>query len=449
MTGKQLVCAIAFIPLGHFTFAQKKNIGDSVSKWSVHFQTTIISQFHSAFRSLYSGANSLADSTEPLATSFTATVFIGRRLWKGATLYVNPELSAGKGLSFANGVAGALNGETYRVGGVKPQLSLVRAYLQQQISLNNSPSKTVEGSINQLADNLPESRLTITAGKFAISDFYDGNNYSKDPRTQFFNWSLWANGAWDYPADTKGYTTGIVVELIKPEWAFRISSVAVPRIANYHTMEFKLPGANAETIEYEHKLNICKKSGVLRLLLSENLSKAPSYRDGINALSNGDQFIPAVIQGKTEGRSYGGKKFGIGLNLEQELTPVVGVFTRIGWNDGHYASWAFTEIDHTVSAGILMKGIKWKRPGDRFGVAAAINGLSEDHKEFLKNGGYGFIIGDGRLNYRNEYIVESFYNSCITSYFWLTVDYQFIGNPAYNKDRGPVHVFGIRLHLGI
>jgi hypothetical protein len=335
------------------------------------------------------------------------------------------------------------------VGATEPQVFIARAYLQQHIPLRNTKYEYVPDDLNQLADRIPTDRITISAGKFAISDFFDYNNYSKDPRTQFFNWSIWANGAWDYPADTRGYTYGIVAELIKPSWAIRFSSVAVPRIANYHLLEYKFPKAHSETMEFEHKISINKRNGNVQLIFSNTRSKAPSYKDGINAVATNDNFLLDVITGDAENNSYGGKKFGLGLNLEQELTNEIGFFSRIGWNDGKYASWAFTEIDQTVTAGLSVKGNLWKRGDDIFGIAIANNGISDGHRNFLKDGGYGFIIGDGKLNYGHETIIETYYNAKLLKFLWFSFDYQFVKNPAYNKDRGPVHVFGLRTHIFI
>lgn len=417
------------------------------NNWTSHFQLTVIGQKHSGFQSLYKGENSLADSVEPTAVSLTSTLFLGRRLWKGAAIYVDPEIAGGKGLSFATGVAGALNGETYRVGATEPQVFIARAYLQQHIPLRNTDYEYVPDDLNQLADRIPTNRITISAGKFAISDFFDYNSYCKDPRTQFFNWSVWANGAWDYPADTRGYTYGIVAELIKPSWAIRLSSVAVPRIANYHLLEYKLPQAHSETLEFEHRISINKREGDIRLIFSNTRSKAPSYKEGINALATNDNFLLDVITGDAENTSYGGKKFGLGFSIEQELTNEIGFFSRIGWNDGKYASWAFTEIDQTFTAGFSLKGNCWNRDEDNLGIAVANNGISSGHRNFLAEGGYGFIIGDGKMNYGHETIVEYYYNAKLLKFLWLSFDYQFVNNPAYNKDRGPVHVFGLRGHV--
>lgn len=417
------------------------------SPWSWHFQSTIIAQKHSGFRSPYKGNNSLADTVEPIATSLSATLFTGRRLWKGASLYVNPEVTGGKGLSFTTGVAGALNGETYRVGHVEPQVYIARAYLEQQIPVGNSTPEWQEDDINQTAGYLPSNRITISIGKFALSDFFDDNSYAKDPRTQFFNWSIWANGAWDYPANTRGYTYGLVVGWYKPGWALKFSSVAVPRIANYSSLEYRFSKAHSETLELEHNFKLGNNPGSVRLVVSGTLSRAPSYADGLKALATGSAFIPAVIAGDTANDKFGGRKTAIGLNLEQSISPSAGVFARAGWNDGKYASWAFTEIDRTVSAGMLIKGKSWSRPEDSWGIASSINGLSSPHRQYLAAGGYGFIIGDGALNYGHEAIIETFYNAVLNSFCHLSADYQFVHAPGYNKDRGPVHVFALRVHF--
>ncbi|MBN8718842.1 MAG: carbohydrate porin [Sediminibacterium magnilacihabitans] len=445
---KKLIVLFAMITsLVTHVKAQENTDTSKKSKWSSHFQLTVIAQKHAGFHAAYSGDKSLADTVEPIATSLTTTLFLGRKLWKGAALYFNPEISGGNGLSFAQGVAGALNGETYRVGAVKPQVFIARAYLQQRFPLADAKYVDVADDVNQVADKIPDSRITITAGKYAISDFYDDNAYSKDPRSQFSNWAIWANGAWDYPANTRGYTMGVVVELIKPRWAVRLSTVAVPRIANASKMEYDMSRAHSETFEYERKWTVRKHPGSARLILSNTHSKAPSYQSGLKAVANSDAFLLSVISGDSENTSYGGKKFGWGASADQEITKDLGIFSRIGWNDGKYATWAFTEIDRTFCLGLSLKGNRWKRPEDVFGLAAVVSGISDEHRAFLKAGGYGFIIGDGNLNYGKEAIVETFYNARLSKQFWLSVNYQFVNNPGYNKDRGPVHVFGVRAHI--
>ncbi|MGN7824294.1 carbohydrate porin [Chitinophaga sp. 22536] len=444
---QKIIVGIA-VWFGFVQIAAAQHGGDSTaraSKWSFHFQATVIGQQHSGFRSMYRGDNSLADSVEPTAQSLTATTFVGRRLWKGAAFYFNPEVSGGKGLSSASGVAGALNGETYRVGAVQPQVFIARAYLQQHFRLGKA-EENIADDVNQVADKVPSSRITISIGKFAMEDFYDNNAYGKDPRIQFLNWSVWANGAWDYPANTRGYTEGVVVELIKPKYAIRISTVAVPRIANYHLMEYN-GHAHAETFEFQHQLQFGQRSGTIRFLVSGTWNRAPSYKRGLAAIASQDTFLLHVIRGASENTTYGGHKYGLGLNIDQQLSDDLGFFCRVGWNDGKYVTWAFTEIDRTLSGGLSLKGTKWKRRNDVAGIAGVVNGVSPEHRDFLAAGGYGFILGDGRLNYGHEGILETYYNAQLNRFLQLTFDYQYVNHPGYNKDRGPVHVFGLRGHI--
>jgi high affinity Mn2+ porin len=452
--GKKLFFIVLLIPKVSCLLAQSgdsvKQGGDSAkqSGWSSHFQLTVINQIHSGFKAAYSGVNSLSDSVEPAATSVTTTLFIGRKLWKNAAVYVNPEVSGGRGLSYSVGVAGALNGETYRIGNPEPVLSLSRAYFQQIFPLGGNGYENLADAVNQVADRVPAHRITVTAGKFAMADFYDKNIYSHDPRSQFMNWSLMGNGAWDYPADVKGYTEGLSVEWYTPGWAIRVSSVAVPVIANHPRMEYVFGKAHSETAEFERHLKIGAHPGIIRLLFTSTASRAPSYDAGLKALQTGDIQLLNVISGNAEGTSYGGHKTGICFNIEQELTTNIGAFARVGWNDGKDATWAFTEIDQTAHLGLSFKGAPWQRADDVVGVAAVVNGISADHRAYLKAGGNGFILGDGTLNYGHESIVEAYYNAKLYEHVFFSVDYQFVTNPGYNRDRhGPVHVFAFRGHI--
>jgi hypothetical protein len=422
---------------------------DSSSNWSTHFQLTVISQGHPAFHAAYSGMNSLVDTAESNALSITTTLYVGRKLWKGAAIYFNPEIAGGKGISDAKGIAGFTNGETFRIGNPAATLYTARAYLQQVIALKNSSSINVDDDINQVAGKIPSSRIVISAGKFAISDFFDDNKYSHDPRTQFLNWSLMSNGAWDYPANTRGYTFGLVTELIKPTWAVRISTVQVPEMANGQVMDPKILQAHSETIEFEKSFTIKKEPGTIRLLAFHTVSQAPSYRDAINEAAKGDSSSLPVFEGLYDWHKYGGVKYGFGLSANQDLSDNIGFFLRASWNDGKTATWAFTEIDNSISDGINISGKAWKRKDDNAGIAFVINGLSKDHRDFLRAGFYGFIIGDGKLNYGNESIAEFYYQAKLFSYLFLTGDYQFVNNPGYNKDRGPVNVFSIRCHIAL
>ena len=428
-------------------FAQTVAVKDTSSNWTTHFQLTVVTQGHPAFHAAYSGANSLGDSSESNALSLTTTLFLGRKLWKGAVFYFNPEVAGGKGIGGAKGIAGFPNGETFRIGNPAPTLYTARAYLQQMIALKGSAYVNQDDDINQVADKIPASRIVISAGKFAISDFFDDNKYSHDPRTQFLNWSLMSNGAWDYPANTRGYTDGLVVELIKPTWAMRISTVQVPTMANGQTLDTKVFEAHSETIEFEKSYSIDKKPGTVRLLAFHTVSQAPSYQAAIDSAAIGDNTLLNVINGSEEWHTYGGVKYGFGLSANQDLSNDVGAFLRTSWNDGKTATWAFTEIDNSISAGINIIGNKWKRKDDNIGIAFVTNGISKEHQTFIADGYTGFIIGDGHLNYGRESIAEIYYQAKLFNNFYLTGDYQFVNNPAYNKDRGPVNVFSLRLHV--
>jgi hypothetical protein len=305
--------------------------------------------------------------------------------------------------------------------------------------------------INELAGKVPTSRVVITVGKFCLSDFFDDNHYNHDARSQFLNWSLMVSGSWDFPADTRGYTSGFVIEAIKPLWAVRFSAVMVPRIANGLPMDWQLNKANSEIAEFEKDWSYKGHAGVMRLTGFINFTRAPKFKEVINAMETGDtaeaNYLEGIISGQTTWDTFGGIKYGFGLNLEQDLGYGIGVFARGNWSDGHSADWAFTQIDNNFQLGMLMKGTLWKRTMDNFGVALVSNGLSNLQRQYLELGGYGFIIGDGALNYGRETILEVFYNAQLAKFVFISPDYQFIANPGYNKARGPVHVPGLRVHL--
>ncbi len=427
--------------------AQQKGDSAKTENLSYHFQITAIKQGHPAFRALYSGQNSLTNKGEKALLSVTSTLYLGRRLWKGAAFYLDGEIAGGSGISSTKGVAGFPNGETFRIGDPSPTLYIARGFITQDILLNNTGYDNDASEANQLAGSRPSSRFTISAGKFAISDFYDNNKYAHDPRVQFLNWSLMSNAAWDYPANTRGYTSGIVLQLIKPDWAVRLSGVVVPKMANGPKMDWKINKAHSETLEFERSWLINQLPGTVRLLGFHSLTQAPTYKQTIAEVKVGDSSSVDVYTGDREWKKYGGLKYGFGINAEQYLTKDIGMFLRASWNDGKTATWAYTEIDRSYSMGVNIKGSSWKRAEDNIGIAGVLNGISPDHQAFLNAGLYGFIIGDGKLNYNKEGILELYYRAQLANSLWATFDYQFINNPAYNKDRGPVNVFGVRAHL--
>jgi high affinity Mn2+ porin len=414
---------------------------DSIEKWNFHYQLTIIDQSHNSFNAPYAGANSLGSQHDE-ALSLTTTLFIGRQLWHNAALYFNPEISGGKGVGGTLGVAGFPNGETFRIGNATPTLYLGRLFFRQIIALKPE-DELIQSDNNQLKQYVPKERLVISAGKFSLSDFFDSNNYSHDPRTQFMNWALMSNGAWDYPANTRGYTDGLALEYVNPSWALRYAAALEPTYANGPDFDYRFTRALGQTIEFTKNVKLNGHTGAVRFLAYRNASKAPNYAQATTAFLNKTDTALEVNNGK----NYGGIKYGFGVNADQELSKSVGVFIRAGWNDGKTATWAFTEIDRTLSIGLNYKGIKYKRPDDNFGLAALVNGISKEHQNFLAVGGYGFLLGDGKLNYATENIAEVYYSAKLNKNFFLTGDYQFVQNPAYNADRGPVSFIAVRAHV--
>ena len=407
-----------------------------LTEWTFHTQATTISQGNFAFHAPYSGPNSLSPEAEA-RTSFTSTEFVGRRLWSGGSIYFNPEYIAGQAVSKTLGLAGAPNGETYRVDTPSFKLVLSRLYFQQVWGLSGETEHFDSGQ-NQLAGDVATKRITLVLGKFSLVDFFDRNAYSSDPRNQFTNWALFTNGAWDYAADTRGYTYGIYGEYSHPEWAVRAASVLEPRQPNQETMETRVGRARGDQVEAEWRYARNDHPGKLRLLSYVNQSDAGSYSDALG--------LSPVNPDVAQTRAYRTKYF-FGLNLEQAITYDLGFFSRAGWNNGTTETWAFTEIDRTFAAGLSLAGTKWGRAGDRIGLAMVVNGLSPEHRQYLAAGGLGFIIGDGALNYAPEQIVETYYAFHVWRYWTLTTDVQGVKNPAYNADRGPVLILGERVHL--
>jgi high affinity Mn2+ porin len=404
--------------------------------WTFHTQATTVSQGHFAFHSPYSAPTSLSPAPEA-RTSFTSTEFVGRRLWTGGSVYFNPELIAGQGVSRTLGIAGYPNGEIYRVSDTNFSLALSRLYFQQIWGFS-SETERIDTGPNQLSGDVAKERLTFVMGKFSLADFFDNNSYSHDPRTQFLNWALFANGAWDYAADTRGYTWGIYGEYNRPSWAIRAASVLEPRQANQLTLETRVGRARADNVEAEWRYRAFDHPGRLRCMAYMNHADMGEY----DAAVNQSPTAPDV----TQTRDYR-LKYGLGINVEQAFTSDLGFFSRLGWNDGKTETWAFTEIDQSAAVGLSLAGRRWGRAEDRVGLAAVINGLSSEHRAYLSHGGLGFIIGDGALNYAPEQIVEAYYAFHCWRYFTLSTDIQGIRNPAYNADRGPVLLLAERVHL--
>jgi high affinity Mn2+ porin len=402
--------------------------------WSVHAQSTFIDQAHPSFYSAYSGQNSL-DSSEDWAHTLSATLFLGRALWPGASIYYDPEVTEGEGLSNTTGVAGFPNGEGSRASSRTPQYDTARLFIRQVIGLGGAPRK-VDDDQNQVAETDPADRLVFTAGKFSATDAFDGDAYSHDARTQFLNWSLVDDGAWDYPADAKGYTGGFTAEWVMDTRTLRYGIFMEPKVANELALDSNIGKAHGQVIEWEERYSASGRAGALRLLGYWNRAHMGSYQQAL------DEASPPDV---TATRAYRSKA-GAGIEWEQLLSGDLGAFARGGFNDGRTETWAYTEIDRTASAGLSLAGARWGRPADTLALAGVANALSAQHREYLAAGGYGFIVGDGRLSYAPEEIAEAYYSYRASGWLTLTLDYQFVQNPGYNRDRGPVNFLALRAH---
>jgi len=423
-----------------FNAAQFARAQDTLKneRFSFHFQQTIITQYKPAFSAKYTGDNSLQTDVET-QSSLTSTLFGGARLWKGAEGYFNPEISGGSGLSKTLGVAGFPNGETFRVGSASPAIYIARLYLKQNFEWGTEKD-TIQPDLNQLGGLRSKRYFSITAGKFGMADFFDGNEFSHDARTQFMNWALMDNAAWDYPANTRGYALGAVAELGMPNWTLRFAYTLSTVEANGSVWDEKVGKANTQTLEFEKRYTINGLRGTTRILGFINNGKMGKYDQAL-ALNPMAPDVDIT-------QAYGRHKYGFGVSADQYLTNNFGVFAKVSYNDGQTQTWYFTEIDRSLSLGATLRGSSWTRKDDELGLAFVGNGISASHRNYLAGGGYGFIIGDGKLNYSTEMIAELYYKlNAYQNKFFLSPDYQFIVNPAYNKDRGPVNVFSIRAHI--
>jgi len=431
-----LLLALA-LPLG----AQDASADPPASeRWNLYFQATSIGQYHGAFTSPYSSPFSLQGHPEAEA-SLTSTIFFGFLLAPNTQFYFDPEIAGGRGFSDTNGIANFTNGEMPRVATATPKPYIARLYFTQDFALG-SEREAVESDENQLSGSRPAKRYSITLGRFTVTDFFDDNRFTHDPRTQFMGWATMYNGAWDYPADTRGYTWGWVHELHFPRWSLRYASAAMPRVANGERFDRRLFRDRSDMFEGELRGHIHAREGAVRLLSYFNHADMGTYADALR-LAQQTGARPDI----TATRRIGTLKYGFGISADQDVVKDIGVFGRLGWNDGKTESFAFTAMDRLATAGVSVKATRWKRPDDVVGTALTIGGLSAVHAQYLARGGYDFLIGDGALRYGPETVWESYYSARLFPGFFATLGASHVDNPAYNRDRGPLWVGTLRLHL--
>lgn len=405
--------------------------------FAVHGQFTAVDQYHPAFSAAYSGPNSL-DSVARSAETMDLTLFAGLRLWKDAEAWINPEIDQGFGLNNTLGIAGYSSGEAYKVGANAPYLRLPRAFFRQVVNLGGETLAT-ESAPNQLAGTRQSDNLTITAGKFSVVDVFDTNTYAHDPRSDFLNWAIIESGAFDYAADSWGYTYGVAAELSLGRWTVRGGVFDLSKTPNSTKLdpEFRQYEVLGE-LEERHQWR--EHDGKLKLLFFANHGRMGSYEDALQ-LAAATGATPDVSQVR-----HNASRPGMALNFEQEVSSDLGVFARASQNEGSKETFDFTDINRSVSAGFALRGDRWGRHDDTLGLAAVANGLSGDARNYFAAGGLGVLIGDGQLNYGLEKIAETYYSAHLMPHLTLAVDYQYVTNPAYNRDRGPVSIFAIRLH---
>ena len=409
-------------------------------KWNLFFQATSIGQYHGSFASPYEGTLSLVSHPEADA-SLTSTLFLGLRLASDTELYFDPELAGGRGFSATNGIANFPNGEITRVTAAAPKPYIARLYVTHDFGFGTT-REIVRGQANELAGSRPMTRYSVTVGRFSIADFFDNNRYTHDPRTQFMGWAVMYNGAWDYPADTRGYTWGWVHEFHTRRWSARYASVAEPRTANGPRFDRRVFRDRGDVFEGEVDIGPGGHPGAIRLLSYRNHADAGTYALALQrAVAIGN--TPDV----TATRSPGTLKYGFGVSAEQQIREDIGVFGRLGWNDGKTESFAFTAIDRLATVGVAVTGMRWKRRSDTAAAAWTVSGISGVHALYLQRGGLDFLIGDGTLRYGAESVFESYYSARLVEGVFVTADFQRVVNPAFNRDRGPVSIGSLRLHV--
>ncbi len=417
---------------------------ETVEDTTARFQVTYNWQKHPAFPAVYSGPNSIIPGSEKMYT-FSATAFLGLRPWAGGEVYLNPEIV--QGVPFSTdliGLGGFTNGEITRAAGAQLSVYRQRLFLRQTWN-NGGGVLQVEPGLNQMAGQVDRNRFVLTVGNFSTLDVFDPNTYAKDPRTQFMNWGNWTYAAYDYAADARGFGWGFAAEWYRDDWVLRFGRMTGPREPNGLSVDPALGSHYGDQLEIEHAFEASRHPGKVRVLWWRNRAKLASFADALAWLQahpgqySGPDALVAV-------RSSEKFKYGLGLNIEQEVSSNTGFYLRAMQADGRTETYAFTEVDGSLSTGVLVKGGDWRREADTVGLSLMRNTLSADRRRFLQAGGTSFFIGDGGLKYRPEEIFEGFYSLSMGKALWLTLDYQRILHPAFNADRGPMDVFALRFH---
>jgi len=415
------------------------------SLWWISGQANIIIQGDLPFHSAYQGMNSFIPRGE-YKTSMVGTLYTAlrrsRSIRYNTDFILDIEAAEGRGLSEAFGLAGFTNLDVVRNPNLGRVPYLARYQIHQVFGFTNQTTSQEPGTF-ALAPSVPLRRVEFRIGKLTLPDFFDSNGPGTDSHLQFLNWTVDNNGAWDYAADTRGYTVGGMAEYDDRAWSIRYGIFAMPTVANGIDLDWAFSRAHGQNGEFELRHSLVKqRKGVTRLLFYANRAHMGTYREAVEDFLNGTDTarygisVPSIVLHE----HFSALKYGMGYNTEQEVTENLRIFGRFGWNEGQHESFAYTEVDQTVLAGGDYAGTRWRRPVDKVGLAVVSNAIKADHQDYLKLGGLGFLLGDGNLNYRRENIVEAYYNYHLWRGMFYALDIQHIDNPGYNRDRGPVWV---------
>ena len=400
--------------------------------WMIRGQATFILQGIAGFTSPYRAEGSLTPAAQARNTLSTDLIF-GRRLWQGADIIFNPSVTRGFGLSNSTGAAGFPNGEAFRLGTTDPNFFVPRIFFRQTIGLSADTVPTDNDPL-RFSEPMARERITITAGKFAVWDIFDDNRYAHDARTQFMNWSLVGGGAFDYAADARGFTEGVAIEWENGSWAVRGGAFRVAREVNGLFLDPSVTRAFQLLGSVERFWRIGEREGAVRVIYGASRTRQSPWSEIDPNNRQSFQLNP---------HSYSLKN-NLTISADQQITEDFGIFGRLSWNDGRTQNWMFTEMDRAVSFGGALTGQRWNRPNDTVGLGTNVGFISSGRRRYLEEGGIGFITGDGRLNYRPEWITELYYDARVAAGVNLALGYQLVVNPAYNADRGPVNVFSFR-----
>lgn len=405
--------------------------------WSLSTQATWADQAHPSFNSPYEGPNSLMGAADAERT-FSFSLFTGYRFWPGTELYFDPEIFQGHGLSETFGMAGFPNGEAVKAAFPNLHYNTSRLYLRKTFGFGGETEK-IEPGPQDVGGTYEVNRLTLTLGKLAASDLFDDNTYSHDTRSQFMNWALWESAAWDYPADVVGYTAGFAAVLNTKDWALRYGIFMMSTEVNGPRLDYHLLDAHGQILQFDRRYTVGDLTGTLRPFVYWNQARMGNYADALAE--------PDISDALAQSRAYRSKA-GFGMSWDQQLAKDVGIFLRLSWDDGRAESYEFTEVDRSAATGLSLDGSRWGRKNDTFGIAGVVNGIVGSHQAYLAAGGtQGLILGDGALNYGPEEVLETYYSIRVVKWLSVSPDFQYGVNPGYNRDRGPIPIYAVRVHV--